>query len=88
VVVRTALNLAALYARVSAPFIPFAAEAIGAAFGEPWPPVWPGADVAAELSRLEPGRPVRAPDVLFPQAGRRADRRMGAAVRRAASPRT
>jgi methionyl-tRNA synthetase len=65
VIVRTALNLVALYARVSAPFIPFAAETIGAAFGEAWPPTWPTTDAAAELSRLEPGRPVPAPPVLF-----------------------
>ncbi len=67
VVTRTALNLAALYGRVSAPFIPFAAEGICKAFGEAWPPAWPGTDIAAELSRLEPGRAVAAPDVLFPK---------------------
>ncbi|MDP1629992.1 MAG: methionine--tRNA ligase [Caulobacter sp.] len=65
VVVRTGLNLAALYARVSAPFIPFAAEKITEAFGEPWPPTWPSMGAAVELSRLEPGRPVSAPEVLF-----------------------
>ncbi len=65
VVVRTALNLVALYARVSAPIIPFAAETIAGAVGEAWPQAWPSTDTAAELSRLEPGRPVRAPDVLF-----------------------
>ena len=64
-VVRTALNLAGLYARVSAPFIPFAAEKITEALGEPWPPTWPTTDVAAELSRIEAGRAVRAPEVLF-----------------------
>jgi methionyl-tRNA synthetase len=41
VIVRTALNLAALYARISAPFIPFAAEKIGEAFQLAWPPAWP-----------------------------------------------
>ncbi|HEX6866416.1 MAG TPA: class I tRNA ligase family protein, partial [Caulobacteraceae bacterium] len=65
VVVRTALNLAALYGRLSQPFIPFAAEKIGEALGEPFPPAWPGADARAELSRLEPGRAVHAPEVLF-----------------------
>jgi methionyl-tRNA synthetase len=64
-VVRTALNLVALFARVSAPIIPFAAETIGAAVGEAWPPTWPGADGAAELNRLPPGRPTPAPPVLF-----------------------
>jgi methionyl-tRNA synthetase len=65
VVVRTALNLAGLYARVSAPFIPFAAEKITEALGEPWPPTWPTADIAAELSRIEAGRAVSASEVLF-----------------------
>jgi methionyl-tRNA synthetase len=65
VVVRTGLNLAALYARVSAPFIPWASEAICEALGQPWPPVWPGSDVPAELNRLTPGAAMRAPEVLF-----------------------
>ena len=65
VVVRAGLNLAALFARISAPVIPFAAEQVTLAMGEPFPPTWPSTDAAAELSRLEPGRPVRAPEVLF-----------------------
>jgi methionyl-tRNA synthetase len=65
VIVRTALNLAALYARISAPFIPFAAEKIAEAFALSWPPEWPTTDAAAELSILPVGLPVRAPDVLF-----------------------
>ncbi|EJL20937.1 methionyl-tRNA synthetase [Caulobacter sp. AP07] len=65
VIVRTALNLAALYARISAPFIPFAAEKIGEAFQLAWPPAWPTTDAAAELSTLPVGLPVRAPEVLF-----------------------
>jgi methionyl-tRNA synthetase len=65
VVVRTALNLVALFARVSAPVIPFAAQTIAEAVGEAWPPAWPSTDAVAELSRLEPGRAVRAPEVLF-----------------------
>jgi methionyl-tRNA synthetase len=65
VVVRTGLNLAALFARVSAPFIPFAAEKIAEAFGEPYPDAWPGGDGRAELSKLPAGRAIRAPDVLF-----------------------
>jgi methionyl-tRNA synthetase len=65
VIVRTGINLVALFARVSAPFIPFAAEKIAEALGEAYPAAWPGPDAAAELSRLEPGRPVRAPEVLF-----------------------
>ncbi|MDQ0462726.1 methionyl-tRNA synthetase [Caulobacter ginsengisoli] len=65
VVVRTGLNLAAFYARVSAPFIPWASEAVCDALGQPWPPQWPSQDIAAELNRLTPGAAMRAPDVLF-----------------------
>ena len=65
VIVRTALNLAALYARISAPFIPFAAEKIAEAFAIPWPPEWPTTEAAAELSILPVGLSVRAPEVLF-----------------------
>jgi methionyl-tRNA synthetase len=65
VVVRTALNLAALFARVSAPVIPFAAEAILLALGEDFPPAWPSLDAAAELARLPEGRKIAAPPVLF-----------------------
>ena len=65
VVVRTALNLAALYARVSAPVIPFAAETIAEALGEAWPPTWPSGDARVELSRLPVGRNLETPPVLF-----------------------
>jgi methionyl-tRNA synthetase len=65
VIVRTALNLAGLFARVSAPIIPFAAETIALALGEPYPPTWPGSDAAAELSRIPPGRKTTTPPVLF-----------------------
>jgi len=63
--VRTGLNLAALFARVSAPVIPFAAEAIALALGEPFPAAWPGADAAAELARVPAGRRIATPPVLF-----------------------
>jgi methionyl-tRNA synthetase len=65
VVVRTALNLAALFARVSAPIIPFASEQIALALGEPFPPTWPAGDIAPELSRVPPGRAIATPPVLF-----------------------
>jgi len=65
VIVRTALNLVALYARISAPVIPFAAEKIALAMGEPLPLGWPSMSGETELNRLEPGRAVRAPEVLF-----------------------
>ncbi|MDB5438257.1 MAG: methionine--tRNA ligase, partial [Caulobacteraceae bacterium] len=65
VIVRTALNLAALYARVSAPFIPYAAETIALALGEAYPPAWPGEDMARELDVLTPGARLSVPPVLF-----------------------
>ena len=65
VIVRTAINLVGLYARLSAPIIPFAAEAMALAVGEAWPPSWPTADAASELSRLPAGRAVSVPPVLF-----------------------
>jgi methionyl-tRNA synthetase len=65
VVVRTALNLAALFARVSAPVIPFASEAVLQALGEAFPPAWPGEDARAELTRLPEGRNIAVPPVLF-----------------------
>ena len=64
-IVRTGINLVGLFARVSAPFIPFTAEIVSEAVGEACPPVWPGVDGAAELARIEAGRAVRTPDVLF-----------------------
>jgi methionyl-tRNA synthetase len=65
VIVRTAINLVALYARVSAPVIPFAAEAMAEAVGEGGVLAWPGTDTAAELSRVTAGRPITTPPVLF-----------------------
>ncbi len=65
VIVRTAINLVGLFARVSAPFIPFAAEGVALAVGEAYPGGWPTIDGVAELSRIPGGRPVRAPEVLF-----------------------
>ena len=64
-IVRTGINLVGLFARVSAPFVPFAAEKIAEAMGEAYPSAWPGADAAVELARIEPGRVVKAPEVLF-----------------------
>ena len=64
-IVRTGINLVGLFACISAPFIPFAAEKIAEAVGEAYPPSWPSADAAADLARIEAGRPVKAPEVLF-----------------------
>jgi methionyl-tRNA synthetase len=65
VAVRYGLNLAALFAKVSEPFIPFACEKIGEALGEPYPATWPSLDGEGVLSALPAGRAIRAPDVLF-----------------------
>jgi len=65
VVVRTAINLVALYARLSAPFIPFSSEIIAEAVGEAGVTAWPLASDADLLDRLPRGRAVRAPEVLF-----------------------
>jgi methionyl-tRNA synthetase len=64
-IVRTALNLAALFARASSPVIPFAAETVLQALGEPYPPTWPAAPAAEELARLPAGRSITTPPVLF-----------------------
>ncbi|MET0273486.1 MAG: class I tRNA ligase family protein, partial [Phenylobacterium sp.] len=64
VAVRHGLNLVALFAKVSEPFIPFAAEKIALAVGEAFPGRWPALD-ANPLDTLEPGRKVAAPEVLF-----------------------
>jgi methionyl-tRNA synthetase len=66
VIVRTGLNLAALFARLSHPFIPFTAQKIAEALAaERLMSDWPTGDAAAALSALAPGSPIRAPDVLF-----------------------
>lgn len=65
VIVRTGLNLVALFAAASRPILPFTASRIAAAVGEPDAARWPEPDGAAELSRLPPGRPVAAGEVLF-----------------------
>ncbi len=54
----------ALFAKVSEPFIPFAAEKIAEGVGEAFPGRWP-TDPAKALDVLPVGRPVKAPEVLF-----------------------
>ena len=61
--VRMGLNLVALFARVSRPFIPFTCEVVANAVGEGPDASWP--DPAAALDNLPPGREVKAPEVLF-----------------------
>ena len=65
VAVRYGLNLVALFAKVSEPMIPFAAEKIALAVGEPFPGRWPALDGAGLLRAVDPGRRVQAPEVLF-----------------------
>lgn len=65
VAVRTGLNLVALFAKVSEPFIPFAAEKIAGGVGEVFPGAWPTGEGAAVLDILPAGRKVAAPEVLF-----------------------
>jgi methionyl-tRNA synthetase len=60
---RYALNLAALYATLSRPFLPDASERIATSLGlgeTPWPE-----DVGAALASLAPGRAFATPDLLF-----------------------
>jgi methionyl-tRNA synthetase len=65
VAVRTGLNLVALFAKLSEPFIPFAAEKIAGGVGEVFPGTWPKAEGRALLDTLPAGRKVQAPEVLF-----------------------
>ncbi|ADM09912.1 methionyl-tRNA synthetase [Parvularcula bermudensis HTCC2503] len=65
--VRTALNLIMLIAEVSAPVIPETADKILGIFGRQGeePPAWPTGPAAQLLTRVQPGTPVPAPEVLF-----------------------
>jgi methionyl-tRNA synthetase len=62
VIVRFALNLVALYADISEPFIPDAAETMRDAMNSDkgWP-----TDVTASLSALSAGHAFSVPDVMF-----------------------
>ena len=65
VIVRTGLQFVALVARVSAPVLPFSSAVIAEAMGQAAHGGWPSTDAAAELARVEPGREIKAPPVLF-----------------------
>ena len=65
VAVRTGLNLVALFAKVSEPFIPFTCEIIAGSVGESFPGRWPDLTGEGVLSILDVGRKVAAPEVLF-----------------------
>lgn len=64
-IVRLGLNLARLFAAVSAPVIPQASAVIARALGLEAVPAWPAAPAEVELDRLMRGSPVTAPEVLF-----------------------
>jgi len=63
---RTALNLACLAARISAPFLPHTAQTILAAFGVADHPLrWPATPAAMLLDELPRGKPVGQLPLLF-----------------------
>jgi methionyl-tRNA synthetase len=63
---RTALNLACLATRISAPFLPHTAQTILDAFGEADRPLrWPATAVATLLDELPRGKPVAHLPLLF-----------------------
>jgi methionyl-tRNA synthetase len=65
-IVRTGLNLVALFAILAQPFVPVAAAAILDAMGVPEKNrMWPLASDGAILNALPPGLAIRAPDLLF-----------------------
>ncbi len=66
-VVNVGLNMVALFARLSSPFIPFAASSIAEALGGVNLAVWPAPGMGSFglPEDLEPGRVIRAPEVLF-----------------------
>jgi methionyl-tRNA synthetase len=63
-ITRCALNLVALYATVSRPFIPDAADTISTALHLDGDATWP-TDIDAALNRLAPGHAFTVPDNLF-----------------------
>ncbi len=64
-IVRTGLNLVALFAAISQPIIPFAASSIAGSVGLTTPLDWPSTDAEAELNKLTPGERITVPEVLF-----------------------
>ena len=65
-IVRTGVRLIRLFAVLSWPVIPEAAERVLVALGEPeGMPQWPDGDSAAELAKLESGRTLGDPGILF-----------------------
>jgi methionyl-tRNA synthetase len=67
VIVRTALGLVGLYARLARPFIPFAAETIAGAVGQSeLLDIWPGEPMQTLVGKgLPAGTEIRTPEVLF-----------------------
>ncbi|WP_140985447.1 methionine--tRNA ligase [Asticcacaulis tiandongensis] len=65
VIVRHGLNLVRLYAVLSQPLIPFAAQTIADSAGLSLPQDWPTTDAQTELSKLTAGTTVKSGEVLF-----------------------
>ncbi|MEM9964983.1 MAG: methionine--tRNA ligase [Asticcacaulis sp.] len=65
VIVRHGLNLVRLYAVLSQPLIPFAAQTIADSVGLDLPQDWPTSDARSELSKLAAGTTVKSGEVLF-----------------------
>lgn len=65
VIVRTGLNLCALFASISQAILPFTAATISEALGLAATPAWPDQPSAAILDQLTRGAPISVPPVLF-----------------------
>lgn len=63
--VRLGINLARLFAILSAPIIPSSANAILKALNLSQLDGWPSSDLAAELQAIKPGQPFEVPSILF-----------------------
>jgi len=64
--VRVAINLIRLFAILSAPIIPFAAQAMAKGLRlQPDALAWPKGSIATELAILQPGHEFDVPDVMF-----------------------
>jgi methionyl-tRNA synthetase len=67
--VRLGLNLVHVFAHLTSPIMPAVArtihESIQPVAGNAEVIPWPSASMAEELDQLEPGQPIRAPEVLF-----------------------
>ncbi len=71
VIVRTGVQLVRLFAVLAWPVVPATSERVLAALGEPdGMPGWPDRGTAAELTAIEPQRPLGDPGILFRKLSR------------------